>query len=57
MSLWVLIVFFKMSSAGGAISQEFEGREACINALAEVRKSMPGFQSGVCVPKTLGRKE
>lgn len=59
MSLWVLMLMFKVSTGNSiaALSQEFEGREACINALTEVRKSMPGFQGGVCVPKASGRKE
>ena len=57
MSLWVLLLVFKVSTGNSiaAVSQEFDGREACINALAEVRKSMPGFQGGVCVPKAMPR--
>lgn len=57
MSLWVLIVFFKLGYAGGAISQEFSDRAACINALTELKKSVPAFEGGVCVPKATGRRD
>ena len=48
--IWILIVFFQVNSAGGAVSQEFLGEKACREALATVQQMHP-FKAGACVRK------
>ena len=47
---WVLVLFLKINSAGGAVAVEMPTEIACNAALTRA-KNMRSYEDGICLPR------
>lgn len=48
---YILVIFFRLGNASGAIAQEFNSESSCAAALQAIRNEFRAFDAGKCVKK------